>query len=125
VVKCSGGVPCTKCYESDTECLVDPRTDNRRRALLLQKISDLQGTLTTIIDALRDEEKAGWLISVVRSDASVEEIQQLVLARNLGKDDHSSGSSEIPKSTTLVEAQSARESGLRDIREVMAIERLT
>ncbi|KAL3442473.1 hypothetical protein BJX65DRAFT_286844 [Aspergillus insuetus] len=123
--KCSGGVPCTKCNESDTKCHVDPRTDNRRRALLLQKISDLQDTLTNIIETLRDEEKAEWLISVVRSGASIEEIQQLVLARDLSKDDHSSGGSEIPESTTLVEAQSARESGLRDVREVMAIERLT
>ncbi|KAL3487799.1 hypothetical protein BJX62DRAFT_186872 [Aspergillus germanicus] len=122
--KCSGGVPCTKCYESDTECLVDPGTDNRRRALLLQKINQLQCTITNIIETLRDEEKAEWLISVVRSDASVEQIQQ-VLARDISKDDNSSRASETPESTTLVEAQSARESGLRDIREVMAIEHLT
>jgi hypothetical protein len=125
VIKCSGGVPCTKCYESDTECLVDPGTDNRRRALLLQKINQLQCTITNIIETLRDEEKAEWLISVVRSDASVEEIQQQLLARDLGKDDNSSGGSKTPESTSLVEAESAPESGLRDIREVMAIDHLT
>ncbi|KAL2785572.1 hypothetical protein BJX66DRAFT_314484, partial [Aspergillus keveii] len=39
--KCSGGVPCRKCHENGTECLIDLNTDKRRRTLLKQKIDTL------------------------------------------------------------------------------------
>ncbi|KAL3488313.1 hypothetical protein BJX62DRAFT_180175 [Aspergillus germanicus] len=82
--RCSGGIPCQRCKESDTVCLVDPETDNRRRTLLMRKIDTLQDTIINIIETLRDEEKADWLIGTVRSNASLKQVQQ-ILARDLSK----------------------------------------
>ncbi|KAL3449627.1 hypothetical protein BJX65DRAFT_41928 [Aspergillus insuetus] len=77
-IKCSGGVPCHKCCQSHTTCLIDPDTDNRRRNSLLQKINTLEDMITNILTTLRDKEKAECFITVVRSNASFTQIQQVL-----------------------------------------------
>jgi hypothetical protein len=109
------------CRQSHTTCLIDPDTDNRRRNLLLQRISTLENTITNILETVRDEEKSERFISVVRSNASFEQIQQ-VLARNLGKD--TSLGINIRPGCTALKSQETRRSGLSDIRGLMAIDSL-
>jgi hypothetical protein len=58
------------CRQSHTTCLIDPDTDNRRRNLLLQRISTLENMITNILETVRDEEKSERFISIVRSNAS-------------------------------------------------------
>ncbi|CEL11840.1 hypothetical protein ASPCAL14936 [Aspergillus calidoustus] len=120
-IKCTGGVPCQMCRQNHTTCLIDPDTDNRRRNLLLQRISTLENTIANILETVRDEEKSKRFISVVRSNASFEQIQQ-VLVRNLSKDT-SLGINMRPDCTSL-KSQETRRSGPSDIRGLMAIDSL-
>ncbi|CEL11841.1 hypothetical protein ASPCAL14936 [Aspergillus calidoustus] len=79
-IKCTGGVPC-------------------QINLLLQRISTLENTIANILETVRDEEKSKRFISVVRSNASFEQIQQVL-------------------------SQETRRSGPSDIRGLMAIDSL-
>ncbi|KAL4805757.1 hypothetical protein BDV18DRAFT_12837 [Aspergillus unguis] len=84
-VRCSGGVPCQKCCESHTVCLVDTETDKRRGILLGRKLKSLEDMITDILQILRNEEKSQAFLAVVRSNAALEQIQQF-LARDPDKD---------------------------------------
>jgi hypothetical protein len=78
----------------------------------LRKTKALEDTIIDIVEALRNEERSQRLITLVRSNASLEQIQQF-LARDLSID------------TPSRREKDARGSGLGDDpREIMAIEYL-
>ncbi|KAL3485378.1 hypothetical protein BJX62DRAFT_217312, partial [Aspergillus germanicus] len=120
-MKCSGGVPCRKCHKNRTECLIDLNTDKRRRTLLKQKIDALEDMITSILETLRNKEKAEWFIAFIRSSASLEEIQR-VLARDSRAD--KSLETNIRPDSPSIQSQDTRGSDLSDIRGLMAIESL-
>ncbi|KAJ0419232.1 hypothetical protein BJY00DRAFT_286546 [Aspergillus carlsbadensis] len=107
-IKCIGGAPCQRCRESQTTCLINPDTDKRRKILLLRKMKALEDTIIDILEALRNEERSQRLITLVRNNASIEQIQQFV-ARDLSIHN------------PLKREKDARGSGLRDPCEMMAI----
>ncbi|KAL3462775.1 hypothetical protein BJX64DRAFT_287985 [Aspergillus heterothallicus] len=118
---CTGGVPCRKCCESHTTCVIDHETDNRRKIMFMRKISALEDTIAKILETLRDEEKSEWFIPLVRNNTSTAEIQQ-ILAKESSKDTSSELSTE-PEAISLKEGD-GRVSRPSDIRGIMAIEHL-
>jgi hypothetical protein len=77
----------------------------------LRKTKALEDTIISILEALRNEERSQRLITLVRSNASLEQIKQF-LARDLSMN------------TPSKREKDARGSGLGDPHEIMAIEYL-
>ncbi len=57
-------------------------SDERRKILLNHRLKSLEDMIANILETLRDDNKSQSLLSIVRSNASFEQIQ-LFLAQNL------------------------------------------
>lgn len=83
IFQCSGTAPCDWCIKHNLACRIDESTDSRRKIHIKRKIDSLEGdrdVLTRILDSLRNSgvTRMRSLLQLIRSNASVEELQLFV-----------------------------------------------
>ncbi|KAH8430916.1 Zn(II)2Cys6 transcription factor domain-containing protein [Aspergillus melleus] len=82
-IKCFGGIPCQRCLETSTPCVVDEDSDERRKILLKRRISYLEKDrelLIQLVDTLRDEDRLhiSDTMNLIRSNASIDDLRSFV-----------------------------------------------
>lgn len=75
-----GGVPCTRCRQGKTACIINEEMDNRRKIGLMRKIQSLEHDrvlLTQLLDALRidSNHNTSGILNLIRNNASLNEIR--------------------------------------------------
>ncbi|OKL58501.1 hypothetical protein UA08_06055 [Talaromyces atroroseus] len=79
--KCSGTVPCENCVRSNTECIIDESSDNRRRLAVKRKLEELtedKNLLLRLVETLRysSNEHVVRLLDLIRNkNSSLDEIK--------------------------------------------------
>lgn len=81
--QCSGEMPCTECILKDHVCVIDPRTDRRRRSHLLE-LSQIHRAFESTVAQLRYEnlDEVRSLILAIRSFKTDPEAINYLARRN-------------------------------------------
>ncbi|KAI9038212.1 uncharacterized protein KD926_011151 [Aspergillus affinis] len=81
--KCFGGIPCQRCIQTKTPCVVDEDSDERRKILIKRRLSSLEKDrelLIQLMEALREEDRLhiSVTMNLIRSDATIDDLRSFM-----------------------------------------------
>lgn len=82
-IQCTGGIPCQRCRQKKTHCVLDKESDRRRRGVLESRLEELERDRTLLVrllDSIRDgsQNESGRLLNYIRSHSSVDDVRQFL-----------------------------------------------
>lgn len=81
--QCIGGMPCQRCRQKETPCVLDKESDRRRKGVLESRVEALERDRTLLLrllDSIRDgsQNESDRLLNYIRSHRSADDVREFL-----------------------------------------------